>query len=386
MSIRMRKPVVVLGLCWTFLLGSPVRGLDSLQPLVEGEQPAMCQLDNGDLVLAYSRHVQWRYHLYYKMSADGGRRWSPEIRVASGDYQVEPALLQDSASRLWLLWVSNVRSQNDVDIEYVVSTDYGQTWATHGILVTRETLTQKPSLVEIGNEVGVYWGNGHWATSRDGGKTWSDVTESVKVWGNQMIYKAQDGQVWVVSWTGVDIWARKSMDNSTWSGPIRITDNRSAIAPAVLPEVGQDRYGNFVVVWNSQHLDPNNSDIWYSTSFDNGLSWKPSRRLMSDAGQDRNPGVVLVDGSLWVVWNSDRTGYEQVYAFELGPNPWDFNADGCVDLADFVLFSRQWRRGCRAYAPCIRADFDKSGWVDVADLGIFADHWLTNTPWALPDP
>ena len=388
MSIKMIRSVVVLGLFWAYVLGNDARGLESLKPLADGEQPCMCQLDNGDLVLAYSRQMHPDWRLYYKISTDRGQTWSTEIRAASGNYQVEPALLQDSSSRLWLLWASNVRSQNDTDnIEYMTSMDYGRTWTTHGILITPETVTQKPNLVEIGGEIGVYWGpDGHWATTADAGATWSDVGQLVKTAFNQMIYKAQDNQLWVVAWNGTGIRVWKSKDSYTWSQPIKIAENGSAIAPAVLPEMGQDRYGNFVVVWNSQHHDPNNSDIWYSTSFDNGLSWQPPQRLMQDSGQDKNPGVALIDGSLWVVWNSDRTGYDRVYAFELGPNPWDFNADGWVDLADYAIFSQQWGLDCEAGEVCTRADFDKSGRVDVADLGIFADHWLKKTPWAVPEP
>src|SRR4030042_884066 len=120
MSIKMIRSVVVLGLFWAYVLGNDARGWESLKPLADGEQPCMCQLDNGDLVLAYSRQMHPDWRLYYKISTDRGQTWSTEIRAASGNYQVEPALLQDSSSRLWLLWAGNVRPQNDTDnIEYM---------------------------------------------------------------------------------------------------------------------------------------------------------------------------------------------------------------------------------------------------------------------------
>src|SRR4030043_527245 len=80
MSIKMIRSVVVLGLFWAYVLGNDARGLESLKPLADGEQPCMCQLDNGDLVLAYSRQMHPDWRLYYKISTDRGQTWSTEIR------------------------------------------------------------------------------------------------------------------------------------------------------------------------------------------------------------------------------------------------------------------------------------------------------------------
>lgn len=386
MSICTRKSIVALGLCWTCFLGNPVRGLENLKPLAVGHAACMYQLDDRNhLVLFWDRD----YKIYCRTSSDCGKTWSSERRLTpEGAADWEPTALQDSTSRLWLLWTSNRYSADGgYDLEYLTSVDCASTWASHGTITTPDYTSQRGSLVEIDSGILAFWGFGRWVTTSDVGRTWSDVVEVVDDnLMNQRLYKAHDGRFWIAGWTGVDLSLKNSEDCIRWSSHIKVSTQGGAKSPAVDPDMGQDAYGNLVVVWHSQHEDPNNSDVWYSTSFDNGLNWEPPRRLTNDSGQDKEPSLALIDGALWVVWNSNRTGYEQVYAFELGPNPWDLDSDGCVDLADFVLFSRQWGRRCRASARCSRADFDKSRWVDAADLAIFAEHWLESTPWTVPDP
>jgi len=384
MLSKIEKYVIMFALSWTCIIVSQAYGLTSLMPLAEGNMAYMCQLDDGNTIVLF--WIQdWK--LFYRISTDHGQTWSQEVRLTSGAAHWDPTALQDSSSRLWLLWTSNRNStDNGYDLEYMTSVDYGLTWATHGRIVTPDYTSQRGSLIETDDEILVFWGFGRWVTTADAGQTWSGITELVdNALYNQMLYRAYDNQLWIVGWTGKDIWAKKSNDSVTWSDPIKITNNGSARSPAVSPEIGQDRYGNFIVTWNSQHLDPNNNDLWYAVSFDNGQTWEPAQRLTQDKGQDTAPSLALIDGSLWAVWNSDRVGYNLIYSFELGPNPWDFNSDGCVDLADYVVFSQQWSQSCGPGETCTRADFDKNGRIDLSDLDIFANHWLKKTPSVVPD-
>ncbi|UCG59982.1 MAG: exo-alpha-sialidase [Phycisphaerales bacterium] len=344
----------------------------------------MCQLRNGDLILAYSRDVK----IYYKTSKDAGESWSSETRLTYDNVNVSPALMQDSTNRLWLVWTSS--ALGPYDLEYATSVDNGLTWDTRGLIHTPQEASQRGSVVETDdNRIWVFWSRpGHHVTTKDGGQTWTDLAETgVNMWNNPALYGAHDNQLWVVGWTGSDIWARNSSDGRRWSDPIKITDSDSARYPRIHPVIVQDAHGNLVAVWHSEHHESDNPDIWYSTSFSNGATWSSPIRLTYDKHIDLDPTLAVIDGALWVFWTSDRAGYYAIYPFRLNLNPCDFDSDDNVDFGDYAMFASYWRSDDSGDDDALLpADADQSGTIDIMDLVIFAHYWLEPTPHEVPRP
>ena len=56
---------------------------------------------------------------------------------------------------------------------------------------------------------------------------------------------------------------------------------------------------------------------------------------------------------------------------------WDLVCDGCVNMADFAIFSSHWlQTPCSSPVWCGGADLNTSGNVNLVDLSILAAHWL----------
>lgn len=79
------------------------------------------------------------------------------------------------------------------------------------------------------------------------------------------------------------------------------------------PSIMQTANGTIWVAWASDRVGWKN-DIYYKTSNDNGASWTDDTQLTYDAEQDITPSIIqTADGTIWVVWASDRTDNFELY-------------------------------------------------------------------------
>jgi len=77
----------------------------------------------------------------------------------------------------------------------------------------------------------------------------------------------------------------------------------------VSPFIMQALDGTIWVVWVSNRTGTLNDEIFYTTSSNYGLSWSLDKRLTNALGDDSNPSIIQAsNGLIWVVWCSDRTG------------------------------------------------------------------------------
>jgi hypothetical protein len=132
--------------------------------------------------------------------------------------------------------------------------------------------------------------------------------------GRPSITEAADSRLWVV-WSSersgdADLWYKTSSDRgATWSPATRVTlDPAADLDPAVTGAAD----GTLWVVWASDRSG--NSDIWYKTSSDGGATWSDAAQLTTDPSSDSQPGITQTsDGTLWVVWASGRSGSSDVW-------------------------------------------------------------------------
>lgn len=72
--------------------------------------------------------------------------------------------------------------------------------------------------------------------------------------------------------------------------------------------------GTIWVVWSSDRWGFGNDELYYKTSSDYGLSWSSESRLTNVAGHDEGPSIMQANnGTIWVVWFSDRTGNAELF-------------------------------------------------------------------------
>jgi len=160
--------------------------------------------------------------------------------------------------------------------------------------------------------------------SSDGGATWSnDMQLTTYQYGDDYpsIMQTANGSIWVV-------WAREirtpvchwdlyyktsSNGGAAWSNEKPLTTDPNF---DFRPSITQTADGTIWVVWHSDRIwvwDPEENksipqdDIFYKTSSDGGATWSNDKRLTTDPKDDGTPSITQTnDGKIWVTWSSDR--------------------------------------------------------------------------------
>ncbi len=65
------------------------------------------------------------------------------------------------------------------------------------------------------------------------------------------------------------------------------------------------------------------------------------------------------------------------FSLTVNPLPCDFNGDGVVDDADFLIFVAGWGKSSSDEGFDARLDLNNDGVINMADFQIFANHYNT---------
>ncbi len=146
------------------------------------------------------------------------------------------------------------------------------------------------------------------------GSAWSNDINLISYGGKDeepSIMQTHDGEaiwlVWSSDRTGnSEIFYQTSSDNGlSWGPTVQLTyDARHDNQPSIM----QNLNGTIWIVWHRQVV-PGNFDIFCKTSSDNGLSWSSEVRLTDHPSWDVGPSITHTEnGTVFVVWASYRTG------------------------------------------------------------------------------
>ena len=143
--------------------------------------------------------------------------------------------------------------------------------------------------------------------------TWSDydtrLTTHTGFDGLPSISQTIDGRIWVAWTKSVSgdfslVYKTSSDEGASWSPETILTTDAGVDTS---PSIFQDMNGSIWIVWSSDRAG--SYDLYYKLSSDDGLTWSEANRLTVDPSDDLSPAVTqTVNGSIWVVWSSDRTG------------------------------------------------------------------------------
>jgi hypothetical protein len=117
---------------------------------------------------------------------------------------------------------------------------------------------------------------------------------------------------------GTWYWRVRALPGGEWTATWQVravgplvqvtTDTGGDYDPAVVEAAD----GTVWMVWNS--FRSGNRHIWYKTSTDDGATWSPATQLTTDTGSGYDPSITeAADGALWVAWTSHRSGNADIW-------------------------------------------------------------------------
>ena len=279
--------------------------------------PSILQTSDGRLwvVWASDRPGQPR-DLWYKTSHDGRNTWSPDTQLTTDlAWDSFPDLAQADDGALWVVWAS---TRSGTQIWSKTSHDGGTTWSTETQLTTGASENTEPAILQASDgRLWLVWTSGAsiwFKTSDDGGVTWSAQTQITSTaYGSPAVAQAADGKVWVL-WgvsgsCAYSIFGKSSGDGgATWSAEVQFTACGQNYAPSIV----RTSDGTLVAMWTSFAIGA--GDLWYRTSADNGITWSADTRWTLDPAQDREQDLwPLTDGKVAVAWDSLRAGNRDIW-------------------------------------------------------------------------
>jgi len=283
--------------------------------------PSITQAVDGSIWVVWSAHrVGLQGEIFYKTSPNYGSDWSSDIQLTTDPaFDDMPSITQTADGSIWVVWAS-YRS-GDYEIFYKTSSDYGSSWSIDMRLTINSSRDVRPSITQdTSGTIWLVWSSNRLGndeifskTSSDYGSSWSTETQLTTdpSWDlDPSITQTADGSIWVV-WASYrsgdyEIFYKTSSDyGSTWTSATQLTTDSDFDKR---PSIVQDMDGSIWVVWQSDR-GGNQQDVYYKTSSDYGSTWSSDTQLTSDNSDDMSPSITSPDdGRIWVVWETDRTG------------------------------------------------------------------------------
>lgn len=129
--------------------------------------------------------------------------------------------------------------------------------------------------------------------------------------------QTSDGRLWVVwhspriGYTNNELYY-KTYKGITWSPDTRLTFTSDYIHD-VNPAIITTKQGKMWLVWSSNRTGSYN--LWHKTSTNNGEFWSPETQLTNPPiGEDKRPAIMeAADNRIWIVWQSGRTGNDNLF-------------------------------------------------------------------------
>ncbi len=239
---------------------------------IGANHPAIAVADSYVHLVFWSTYGSSRNRIGYLRSTDMGVTWDA-MQMLLEEYNVrtlQPAIAVTDSHVHVVYW--SFRMDQDFEIYYLRSTDYGTSWNSEPIRLTNaQGNSRHPSIVVSGtNNIHMVWQD-----NRDG--------------NDEIYYKYSTNQ-------GI-----------TWSADTRLT---YASYDSHHPSIAVSGT-NVHLVWQDNR--DGNDEIYYKCSTDEGITWKPDVHLTNDIHWSIFPSIAIADTMVHVVWTDDRDGNPEIY-------------------------------------------------------------------------
>ena len=257
-------------------------------------------------------------------------QWQPDIRLTNNpansfvSINDNAKVITANGDTLRVVW-EDYRDVN-YEIYYKQSTDGGISWGADTRLTNADDYSVDPGLLVSGSVVHVVWtdsrdGNDeiYYKQSTDGGISWgAEIRLTYSDSASESPAMAVTGSVIYVVWYDwrnatsywdSDIYYKTSTDGGlSWGSDIRLTNT-----PSYSGFPGVAVSGSVVhVVWEDDR-NGGTGDVYYKRSTDGGLTWGPDTRLTDNPANSWDPCIAVNNDVVRIVWEDDRDGNYEIY-------------------------------------------------------------------------
>lgn len=257
--------------------------------------PSLLRLQDGTWLLAYGSDQLGSHHLYVVRSADG-KSWSaPQGAAAAGLSDQDPALLQDAAGTVHLIFSSN---RDGLDWRLYETALQGATWTPPQPLGLPGAMQQSPSVARTpqGWALAYQSGDGMVVAQSADGVSWSPEGEVVPLLDAPAIAQIGANLV-VVGERANQLIEVERGATGKWTAPGAIAIGGEARQPAL----ATDASGSAILAFASR---PSDGAAWQlATSSWTGTSWSAPTSVASGDYNIVSPSVELgTDGRACIAW------------------------------------------------------------------------------------
>jgi hypothetical protein len=206
--------------------------------------------------------------IYFVRSSDNGERFGESLNLSNDSGNSQLPELAATGSNVYVVWQDN--STGNDEIYFMRSNNSGQTFEEPLILSNDFGKSESPQVVAAGNNVYVVWQD--------------NSTENDKIY---FIRSIDSGQEFA-----------KPLNLSKDSGNSK------------LPELAATG-SNVYVVW--QGNSTGNDEIYFKASLKNGVNFRATKNLSNDTGKSGSPHLAAAGNNVYVVWQDNSTGNDEIY-------------------------------------------------------------------------
>jgi len=293
--------------------------------------------------VAWSEAIRYTFYIKLKKSINDGVTFDEELTFCdspSGGEEKGQTMVIDSSGNLFIAW-SDGREVPCTPycyyhkIYFSKSTDGGQTFSTNAAIDGSPpgSIDQPGADIAIDTVGRIYatWkeSNGgspniYLAKSTDGGATFETkicVANSTASKSGPAIGPDTNGNIYIawVQGNGVDermVYLAKSVDlGDSFRSPVEVDNFNSSTTFLYAPTLVVDTRGNIYIAW--QEDSSGTFVIYLSKSIDGGITFSAPSRVddsTSATGNQESPTMAVdPDGWLYIAWQDDRNGNEDIY-------------------------------------------------------------------------
>ncbi len=289
--------------------------------------PSIGADSSGDIYVVWEDYRTGGFDIYSSHKAYDESVFSTNVLVNDDVIpakQSRPCLAAEPSGKLHVVW-EDFRNKN-WDVYYANSTDGGLSFGANLLVTTQSTddWQNDPSVaVDFQGTVHVVWEDnrdGNWsiyyANSLDGFADNTRVSDGLLP-GNQWtasIVVGSDGTIHVVWEANADVHYSRSTNGGLTFGPSRKLNDDGGNATQGKASIAVEDGGGVHVAWEDTRLG--DSDIFYTHSTDNGISFSPNVKVNDDvSGEGQGtPAVAVEDGEfVHLAWADAREGNWDIY-------------------------------------------------------------------------